>query len=476
MIPGNGQQYRLCEQLLSRYDPLTLQIYKWEMAHGIERFFLLSYCLACCWPGLVARSQLRVVRQWAELDFVFPSEETKSLAIQKRYYVPGNSVPIDVDVQHRQGATRSRIFVAIPRFDEGRPMTLGTVDDQGRISAYPDYSWHDNQGFNCNGMTSVFRVAIDECNRLWVMDTGKIGEKQVCPPQVLAFDLTTDQLIYRHIVKEPSYIPSSLFITPVVDVRRNGDDCSDTFLYVADVSGFGFLVVDVANDRTWRVTHRLTFPFPSRGTFTIDGESFDLMDGVLGMALSPLHAGNDRYLYFHALASTTENVVRTSILRNSSFIHDPNAQPQSMNVFAEERPNQSAAEAMDRNGILYFGLMDPPSIWCWNSATEFAQRNFHKVAVNQETLQFAGGLKIVNNLKGEQELWVLTSSFQRVMTGSLSSNRVNYRIHAEKISILMQNSPCAVPPKDQNHGHYANLISMNDDSHIEFRYGAVSYL
>ncbi|CAG5031525.1 unnamed protein product [Parnassius apollo] len=446
------------------------------MAHGIERFFLLSYCLACCWPGLVARSQLRVVRQWAELDFVFPSEEAKRSAIAKRYYVPGNSVPIDVDVHHRQGAMRSRIFVTIPRFDEGRPMTLGTVDDQGRISAYPDYAWHDNQGLNCNGMTSVFRVAIDECNRLWVMDTGKIGEKQVCPPQVLAFDLSSDRLIYRHIVKESSYIPSSLFITPVVDVRRNGGDCSDTFLYVADVSGFGFLVLDVANDRTWRVTHRLAFPFPSRGTFTIDGESFDLMDGVLGMALSPPRTGKESYLYFHALASTTENVVRTSILRNSSFIDDVNAQPQSMNVFAEERPNQSAAEAMDRNGILYFGLMDPPSIWCWNSATEFSPRNFHPVAIDQETLQFASGLKIVNNLKGEQELWVLTSSFQRVMTGSLSSNRVNFRIHAEKISVLMANSPCAVPPKDRNHGHYANLISMKDDNHIMFRYGAVSYL
>ncbi|CAG5031519.1 unnamed protein product [Parnassius apollo] len=262
----------------------------------------------------------------------------------------------------------------------------------------------------------------------------------------------------------------------VVDVRKNGGDCSDTFLYVADLRGFGFLVLDVTNDRTWRVTHRLAFPFPSRGTFTIDGESFDLMDGVLGMALSPLHTGKDRYLYFHALASTTENVVRTSILRNSSFIDDVNAQPQSMNVFPEERPNQSVAKAMDRNGILYFGLMDPPSIWCWNSETEFSPRNFHPVAVNQETLQFASGLKIVNNLKGEQELWVLTNSFQRMMTGSLSSNRVNFRIHAEEISVLMANSPCAVASKDRNHGHYANLISMKDDNHIMFRYGAVSYL
>lgn len=58
------------------------------------------------------------------------------------------------------GPYNSRIFVTIPRFDEGRPMTLGIVDGQGRIQAYPDYSWHDNQGQNCDGITSVFRVAV----------------------------------------------------------------------------------------------------------------------------------------------------------------------------------------------------------------------------------------------------------------------------------------------------------------------------
>lgn len=59
----------------------------------------------------------------------------------------------------------------------------------------------------------------------------------------------------------------------IVDVRGQGPgDCADTFVYVADVSAFGVLVVDVARDRSWRVTHRLFFPYPNRGTFTIDGK------------------------------------------------------------------------------------------------------------------------------------------------------------------------------------------------------------
>lgn len=445
------------------------------MGYGIDRFFLLSYCLACCWSGLGAKD-LRIVKQWAELDFVFPSEAARVTALANRNFVPGNSVPIDVDVQHRRGPAKSRIFVTIPRFDEGRPVTLGTVEDDGLIRGYPDYSWHDNQGSNCDGMTSVFRVAIDRCNRMWVMDAGKIGDTAVCPPQLLAFDLNTDQLIYRHRPNSSSYIATSLFITPVVDVRgEKPSDCADTFVYVADVSGFGLLVVDVLRDRSWRVTNKYMFPYPSYGTFTIDGESFDLMDGILGMALSPYVIGNDRILYFHALASATENVVRTSVLRNDSFIIDSNADPQSISVFSKERPNQSAAEAMDSNGILYFGLMEPPGIWCWNSGTEFSKHNFHQIAINKETLQFSSGMKIVKNMKGEEELWVLTSSFQRVMTGSITSDRINFRIHAEKIPVLLENSPCKHPSKGDYIGKYADRLLPHHKKRI-YKYGAVAFL
>lgn len=62
--------------------------------------------------------------------------------------------------------------------------------------------------------------------------------------------------------------------------------------------------------------------------FNIAGESFDLMDGVLGLSLSPNRGSNaDRYLYFHALASTTENILNTNVLRNDSHIGDPNLEP-----------------------------------------------------------------------------------------------------------------------------------------------------
>ncbi|XP_026328192.1 major royal jelly protein 2-like, partial [Hyposmocoma kahamanoa] len=129
------------------------------MSYGFQRFFFLFYCLACFWPELGAESNLRVVNEWAELEFVFPDEETKQIAMTKQHYVPGKSIPIDVDIQYRKDTLSPRIFVTTPRFRDGRPVTLGTVDEKGKISGYPDYSWHENQGQNCGGLTSVYRTA-----------------------------------------------------------------------------------------------------------------------------------------------------------------------------------------------------------------------------------------------------------------------------------------------------------------------------
>nr|XP_032519601.1 protein yellow-like [Danaus plexippus plexippus] len=397
-----------------------------------RKFYLLSLlCLTFLWTIVICQNSLNIIRQWVALEFEYPNEESRVRAIANKYYVPGLSVPVDVDAYYGYGSQNPRIFITVPRIDVGRPITLGTLDENGLISGYPDYSWNDNQGRNCEGLTSVFRVAIDNCHRLWVMDTGLIGRQQKCRPQLLAFDLRTDQLIYRHRVPSENFMANSQFVTPVVDVRGSGpDDCADTFVYVADVFGFGLLVVDVARNRSWRVTHRYFYPYPSRGLFNIDGNN---MDGVLGMALSPYIKGSDRLLYFHSFASTTENVVRTSFLRNDSFIQNSNANPTSINVFREERPSQSAAQAMDNEGVLYFGLIEPLSIMSWNTSTNFSPHNFNQIAVNGELLPISFGMKVVNNPKGHQELWLMTTNLYRTLTRTLTPDRINFIIHAGDI-------------------------------------------
>jgi len=107
-----------------------------------------------------------------------------------------------------------------------------------------------------------------------------------CPPKILVFDLATDELLIKYVFPESNYVQASLFGNIVVDIR--GGRCGDAFAYVADLDGFGLLVFDARSRKSWRVSHNYFYPFPTYGTITVAGEIVQLMDGIFGLALSPV--------------------------------------------------------------------------------------------------------------------------------------------------------------------------------------------
>lgn len=66
---------------------------------------------------------------------------------------------------------------------------------------------------------------------------------------------------------------------------------------------------------------------------------------------------------------------------------------------------------MDKNGNLFFGLMDPTSIACWNYQKPYTKANIRILAIG-DALQFTSGMKIVINSAGYEELWFLTNRLQ----------------------------------------------------------------
>lgn len=107
-----------------------------------------------------AVKNLKLVNEWNQLDFVFPYPGAGEQARRLGHYIDGRSVPIDVDLDYRND-TRSRVFVTIPRFLDGVPVTLGYISsDPKKLQPYPDYFWHDSYGSDCNDITSVFRVTV----------------------------------------------------------------------------------------------------------------------------------------------------------------------------------------------------------------------------------------------------------------------------------------------------------------------------
>uniref|UniRef100_A0A2M3ZAD6 Putative major royal jelly protein n=1 Tax=Anopheles braziliensis TaxID=58242 RepID=A0A2M3ZAD6_9DIPT len=416
-----------------------------------------------------AGTQLKKVVQWTALDFVFPSARDRSEAITSGRYIPGNCIPLDMDVDYANPA-KSRLFVTIPRFQNGVPYTLGRVSStQGAsgplVEPYPSASIQDRpDGSNCQGIISVFRVKIDECNRMWVLDTGKVGERRMCPAKLLVFDMKTDQIIHRYEIPADQLVGCelSLLVNLAVDIQDPAPlgTCQNTVVYMADVTAPGIVVYNMARRKSWRITNKQMYPNPDYGTFTVAGESFDLMDGIVAMALSPRIASDnvvfssygqswrpasDRLLYFHALASMTENAVRTSLLNNDTIWEENvEALPRAFRPIGN-RNSQAVAQAMDSNGNLVFGLVSHNAIACWDSTTPYTPANMKILSQNSETLQFPSGVKILRNRKGAEELWVLTCRFQKVMTGSLNTSETNFRIQAIQMSdILGGRTSCRV--------------------------------
>lgn len=115
---------------------------------------------------------------------------------------------------------------------------------------------------------------------------------QNCQPQLFVFDLDTDQVLRRYILPLDQYkIGSSLLNTLLVDVRDptpgTVNTCPNSFAYIGDVTGFGLIVYDLQQNRSWRAQNKYLYSAPHSGTHTVAGESFDLMDGIFGVSLSP---------------------------------------------------------------------------------------------------------------------------------------------------------------------------------------------
>lgn len=131
-----------------------------------------------------------------------------------------------------------------------------------------------------------------------MVDTGAVSGQRVCPVKLLAFDLKTDQLILRYQIPDDQTAGGTAqYVNPVVEV---GDNCKDTFVYVADVLGHGLLIYSVRENRSWRLSNTRTNAFgndPEATTLTIAGETFDLNDGTLGVALTPRGLFTKRYYF-----------------------------------------------------------------------------------------------------------------------------------------------------------------------------------
>lgn len=77
-----------------------------------------------------------------------------------------------------------------------------------------------------------------------------------------------------------------MFTNIEVDIRDSKG--RNTYAYIADTTAYKLIVYDFKNDESWAVDQAYFYPYPNKAHFKIKGVNFDLMDGVLGLALGNL--------------------------------------------------------------------------------------------------------------------------------------------------------------------------------------------
>ncbi|XP_064552893.1 protein yellow [Drosophila montana] len=381
--------------------------------------------------------QLHTLHKWSNLSFGVLGQSQASNS---------QFLPVDIDIEYGDEG-RHRTFLTIPRLSTGTPYTLATVAaaDNGllenpRLEAYPSMAWHLPAN-NCSGITSAIRTHIDECWRLWVVDSGQVNSMQLCAPQILIFDLVKDELVQRSALPPHMYTPSiSIFTAMVVDLLESSapSKCLGGMAYIADAWGYGLIVFDALTGKSWRIEHESMQPSLGVRRF---GSAHA---GIFTVSLSPSLAA-ERFLYFHTLNSFFEIAIPLHLVNNASIWRQGSSEAVSKHFrILGTRGTQCESEVMDSGGNLYCSLISLGALISWSEHSNYTADAIRAVAYNPQQLKFVTGLKINRNSKGENELWALSSEPNLFVGGTLKANEIKFQIIGCRTADLLANTPCTV--------------------------------
>jgi sugar lactone lactonase YvrE len=116
------------------------------------------------------------------------------------------------------------------------------VMPDGSLQPFPNASWNGTPASAPDVFNTPNGIVIDSQDRLWIIDHGNwLPEPQA--PRLLAFDIKTRQLVFRHVF-DPAIAPArGLAQDLAVDAERG-------FVYVADSAGNapGLIAVNIRNN------------------------------------------------------------------------------------------------------------------------------------------------------------------------------------------------------------------------------------
>ncbi|XP_048484861.1 protein yellow [Plutella xylostella] len=401
--------------------------------------------LAVLTVATVCRAATPTLRfAWKEVDYTWDTPADKENAIKDGTFVPAHNLPLGL------ARWKNKLFVTVPKWKNGVASSLNYIDVDGAqdqlLKPYP--SWKDNlipdtakELPSNSSIVSVFRVFIDDCDRLWVMDSGLAdilgSPNQITGPSLAIFDLNTDELIHRYYFKVEDMKEDSFFANVVVDVDKNS--CDNAFAYIPDLGAYSVVVYSLKQDDSWRIAHHYFHFDPLAGSYNVGGIEFHWTDGVFGLALSEPREDGYRTMFFHAFSSTKEFCVSTELLRNYTRL-DKEEAFHDFKLLGDKGPQtQTSASFYDpKTKVLFYSQVNRNGVGCWNTEKPFTTEN-NALVFSDPKFEFPNDLKVDN----EGTLWFLVDKLPRFIYKGLDSSEVNYGIYSINTSEAVAGTVCA---------------------------------
>ncbi|XP_049869283.1 protein yellow-like [Pectinophora gossypiella] len=395
---------------------------KMKILLSVVLLSVLAPCLETSQSGL--KKVMGTMFRWKQIDFVFPTPQHRQAAIDNGWFIQPNVIPLGVE------RWKNRVFVSTPAWKKGVPATLSVLPidaqpDSPLLTPYPNWDWHN--AANCTGFTSVFRMNIDHCGVMWVLDSGQVEgfetPRQICPPTLYAIDLATDTVIARNPLPDEFVLQDSLITNILIDSRDAR--CRDLHVYIADARRFGLIVFRDSDSKFWRFSHYTFYPEPLFSNYTLHGVNFQWADGIFGMSLSKVNQAGERLLYYHSMSSSLEFVVSTSVIRDPARVSDS---VDDFKLLGERRGalGQVSAASVDRSGVMFFNLVLQDSIACWDTRKPYKLDNLAIVAQNNNTIVFPNDLRMDHEVP--QYAWIITNRLPMYQFNLLNPNEYNFRV------------------------------------------------
>jgi hypothetical protein len=307
----------------------------------------------------------------------FPKPKTADAGTDAGAKGDGKSCPLEMVASFNEMMPRGvavsgggRIFICFPRQDKNAPYTLGELKD-GSVGAYPSVAMNEANADVQNSLVSVLSALVDDKNRLWVLDSGRVG-KDIVPgaPKLLAIDLQTGSVVKNLPFPDGVFLPT----TVLKDFRITPRIGKEGTAIICDSSATGKSALIVVDLETGRCTRRLNGhpTVESEPNFVIfaEGEMVKLRDtggaergwsaGVTGLALS----NDGSVLYYSPMAGLSLSSVAVAALCDPAVSEA--AVEKTVKIIFREVGTSDGLES-DSQNRLYLTDVENSEIWLLNT-------------------------------------------------------------------------------------------------------------